>query len=97
MQSSERPELIVSTMPVANDMIAVSVSDNGPGIEPEVLSKLFQPFVSTKRQGMGIGLSICRTIINSHGGQIAAEPNPDGGAIFRFTLRGVSAEELDGA
>jgi two-component system sensor kinase FixL len=97
MQSSERPELIVSTMPVADDMIAVSVSDNGPGIEPEVLSKLFQPFVSTKRQGMGIGLSICRTIINSHGGQIAAEPNPDGGAIFRFTLRGVSAEELDGA
>jgi two-component system, LuxR family, sensor kinase FixL len=97
MQSSTRPELIVSTTPAVDGMVAVSVSDNGHGIEPEVLSRLFQPFVSTKRQGMGIGLSICRTIVNSHGGQITAEPNPDGGAIFRFTLRGVSAEELDGA
>ncbi len=96
MQSSTRRELIVSTMPEVDDMVAVSVVDCGSGIDPAILSRLFQPFVSTKRQGMGIGLSICRTIVNSHGGKITVEPNPDGGTIFRFTLRGASLEELEG-
>ena len=64
----------------------ISVTDNGPGLPEEVRAKLFQPFVSTKRTGMGIGLSICHTIITAHGGDLWAEPNPDGGTIFRFTL-----------
>jgi K+-sensing histidine kinase KdpD len=55
------------------------------------------PFVTTKRQGMGVGLSISRTIIESHGGQITAEPNHGGGTIFRITLRGVRPEELNNA
>jgi two-component system sensor kinase FixL len=76
-------------------MIAVSVADSGTGIDPEIRLRLFQPFVSTKRQGLGIGLSLCRTIVNSHGGEITTEANPNGGTIFRFTLRGVSPEELD--
>ena len=94
MQSSERRELIVSTRPADDNMIAVDVSDTGSGISPDVASRLFQPFVTTKRQGMGVGLSISRTIIESHGGQITVESNPVGGTIFRFTLRSVVPEEL---
>ena len=94
MQTSERRELIVSTSPAEDNMVAVDVADTGCGISPDVASRLFQPFVTTKRQGMGVGLSISRTIIESHGGQITVEPNPGGGTIFRFTLRGVAPEEL---
>lgn len=95
MHSSSRRELIVATAQEADNMIAVSVADNGSGIDPDVRAKLFQPFVSTKESGMGIELSLCQTIINSHGGEISTEPKLNGGTIFRFTLRGVSAEELD--
>jgi two-component system sensor kinase FixL len=94
MQTSERRELIVSTGPAEDDMIAVDVADMGCGISPDVASRLFQPFVTTKRQGMGVGLSISRTIIESHGGEITVKPGPAGGTIFRFTLRGVVPEEL---
>ena len=65
----------------------VSVTDSGAGIAPEIAARLFQPFATTKPQGMGIGLSLCRTIIESHGGQIRAEANSPGGTIFRFTVR----------
>ena len=94
MQTSERRELSVSTSPADDNMVAVDVADTGCGISPDVASRLFQPFVTTKRQGMGVGLSISRTIIESHGGQITVAPNPGGGTIFRFTLRGVAPEEL---
>jgi two-component system, LuxR family, sensor kinase FixL len=96
METSERRELVVSTKPVADNMIAVSVADTGSGIDPKIAPQLFQPFVTTKRQGMGIGLSISRTIIESHRGKISMEPNPGGGSIFRFTLRAVTPEELEG-
>jgi len=69
-----------------NGSVSIRVIDNGPGLPEEVQAKLFQPFVSTKRNGMGVGLSICHTIISAHDGSIRAEPNPDGGAIFRITL-----------
>ena len=95
MQSSVRRELVVSTAPVADDMVAVSVADTGAGIAPDIISSLFQPFVTTKQQGLGIGLSISRTIIESHGGQIMVEPNTGGGTIFCFTLRGATPEEGD--
>jgi two-component system, LuxR family, sensor kinase FixL len=97
MQTSDRRELVVSTAPAADDMIAVDVADSGGGIPPDIAAQLFRPFVTTKRQGMGIGLSISRTIIESHGGQITTEPNPGGGTIFRFTLRAVTPEELGDA
>jgi two-component system sensor kinase FixL len=93
MQASDRRELHVSTSPVDDSMIAVDVADTGSGISSDVASRLFQPFVTTKRQGMGVGLSISRTIIESHGGQITVRPNPGGGTIFRFTLRGIDPEE----
>jgi two-component system sensor kinase FixL len=64
MQTSARRELAISTVPAADRMVAVSVADSGSGIEPAVASRLFQPFVTTKRAGMGIGLSLSRTIIS---------------------------------
>jgi two-component system sensor kinase FixL len=94
MQTSERRVLDVSTSPAENDMVAVDIADTGCGIAPDVASRLFQPFVTTKRQGMGVGLSISRTIIQSHGGEITVEPNAGGGTVFRFTLRRVGPEAL---
>jgi two-component system, LuxR family, sensor kinase FixL len=64
----------------------VSVADTGPGLSPEIRAKLFQPFVTTKAGGLGIGLSICRVIIEAHGGKLEAHDNPGGGTIFRFTI-----------
>jgi two-component system sensor kinase FixL len=96
MQASEHRQLVVSTSPEADQMVAVSVTDTGPGIAPEVVSKLFRPFTTTKRTGMGVGLSISRNIIESHGGQISVAPNPVGGTIFRFTLPGVVPERDNG-
>lgn len=92
MMGASRRLLLVQTGPAEDDMVLVSVSDTGPGISPEIAEQLFTPFVTTKRHGMGVGLSISRTIIEGHGGRIWVEPNPEGGAIFRFTLRGVSEE-----
>jgi two-component system sensor kinase FixL len=94
MDSSERRELVVSTEPAANDMLAIKVADTGSGIAPDIAAQLFKPFVTTKRNGMGIGLSISRTIVESHGGEIMVEPNPGGGSVFRFTLRALPGEEL---
>jgi len=95
MQNSARRELVISTTPAADGMIAVSIADTGAGISPDLQSKLFKPFVTTKQRGMGIGLSISRTIIESHGGVITAESGPHGGTTFRFTIRGVAPQELD--
>jgi two-component system sensor kinase FixL len=61
------------------------------------MSQLFQPFFTTKRQGMGVGLSISRTIVADHGGTIEATPNPEGGTVFRFTLCAVSAKDIGDA
>jgi two-component system, LuxR family, sensor kinase FixL len=97
MENSAQRELSVVTAVEAGDMIAVDVADTGPGIAPEIAPKLFLPFVTTKRQGMGIGLSISRTIIEAHGGQLTVRPNPGGGTVFRFTLRAVRPEELGDA
>jgi two-component system sensor kinase FixL len=90
---SERRELVVSTKPSGGGMVEISVADTGSGISSEVAPQLFQPFVTTKPQGMGVGLSISRTIIEAHGGQIWNEPNPGGGAIFKFTLRALTKED----
>lgn len=93
MRQAPRRELLVSTRLTAEGMVTVSVADSGPGISPEIASKLFQPFVTTKTQGMGIGLSLCRTIVESHGGQINAEENPAGGTVFRFTIKAAMDSE----
>jgi two-component system sensor kinase FixL len=93
MQNSPTQQMTISTEPAPDDMIAIRVSDTGAGIEPAVMDTLFQPFHTTKKRGMGVGLSICRTIVESHGGEITVEPNPGGGTTFRFTLRGTTDVE----
>lgn len=92
LQSSVR-SLTISSEPRSDGYVQISVSDTGNGIDEAVADQLFQPFVTTKRTGMGIGLSICRTIVESHGGRIWFEPGPDGGTIFRFTLPKAEASD----
>ena len=70
----------------SGSLAAISISDSGPGIPSDKLSQVFDPFFTTKDQGMGIGLSIARTIILAHKGQIWAENQSGGGAAFHFTL-----------
>lgn len=92
MDAGGKRELAIETKPVG-DTVQVSVSDSGAGIAPSVRAHLFQPFVTTKRKGMGLGLSICRTIIEAHGGKIWVDERPGGGTIFRFTLPSGESEE----
>jgi two-component system, LuxR family, sensor kinase FixL len=97
MEASQTRELVISAAPSDDHMLAISVADTGSGVAPEIASQLFQPFITTKRDGMGVGLSISRTIVEAHGGQIGAEPNPAGGTIFRFTIRAVTEEDFSDA
>jgi two-component system sensor kinase FixL len=94
MEDSPRRDLVVTAAPAEDDMVEVSVRDTGPGISPDVAGQLFQPFMTTKAHGMGVGLSISRTIIEAHGGRIWVEDNPGGGAVFKFTLRAVREGDL---
>ncbi|ENH6066293.1 GHKL domain-containing protein, partial [Escherichia coli] len=86
MSSSKERRLTVGAAPAAEDMVEIWVEDTGPGLDPAVRDRLFQPFVTTKEAGMGVGLSICRTIVEAHGGSIRADDNAAGGVTFRFTL-----------
>ena len=90
MQNAKRRELVVATSAEAGT-VEIAVSDTGPGLSPEVLDHLFQPFVTTKEKGMGIGLTICHSIVEAHGGRIWAMPNQDGGVTFRFRLPSMAA------
>jgi two-component system, LuxR family, sensor kinase FixL len=94
MDESERREILISTTAGADDLLTVNVADTGPGISEELASQLFRPFVTTKPHGMGVGLSISRTIIEAHGGRIWIESNPEGGTVFRFTLHLVREPDL---
>ncbi|MCA9753122.1 MAG: hybrid sensor histidine kinase/response regulator, partial [Gemmatimonadetes bacterium] len=73
---------------VKDGLVNVSVRDRGAGVPREAESELFHPFFTTKRQGMGMGLSICRSIITAHGGKLDFVRNPEGGTTFRFTIPG---------
>ena len=91
MATSTHRELIASNARAADDMIEIAVSDTGHGFGEDAHVNLFQPFFTTKETGMGVGLSISRTIIETHGGRMWAETNKAGGATFRFTLPAASA------
>jgi len=92
MSPSRERKLSISTSSIDQDMIRIDIADTGSGFEPGILERLFEPFQTTKSSGMGIGLSISRMIIEAHYGKIWAEANPDGGAIFSFTLPLVNTE-----
>ena len=94
MSDSPRRELVIASRAAPGKMVDISIADTGPGLAAEIAERLFQPFVTTKPQGMGVGLSICRTIVEAHGGKIWAEPNPGGGTVFHLTVRRASAQEM---
>ncbi len=79
-------DLVVATALVEMDTAQIAISDSGPGLAPNVQAQLFQPFVTTKERGMGLGLSICKTIIDSHSGRLWADPNVKRGATFYIAL-----------
>ncbi len=84
-------DLVVRTESEPDGNVRVSVADRGTGIPPEDLERIFEPFVTTKPQGMGLGLGVYRTIAKSHGGRLWATNNPDGGATLHIELRATDA------
>ncbi len=92
MSRSDQRRLSVKTSFVAGATAEVAVSDTGTGLSDEVRARLFQPFVTSSAEGMGMGLAICRSIIEAHGGKLWAETNSAGGATFRFTVQMVASK-----
>lgn len=93
MAASTVREVTIGSETAPRNLVRIWVADTGPGIAPELAPRLFQAFSSTKEQGMGLGLSICRMIVEAHGGRIWAEPRPEGGTIFNFTLLSAHEEQ----
>jgi C4-dicarboxylate-specific signal transduction histidine kinase len=85
VEAGER-DLLISTEPNQTGGVLLAVRDSGPGIDPEHLERVFEAFYTTKSSGVGMGLSICRSIIDAHGGRLWADVNEPRGAAFRFTL-----------
>jgi len=96
MEAVERRELMVATR-VTGDAIEATVADTGPGIAPDLVDRLFQPFVTTKKTGMGLGLSICREIVESHHGHLTATARGGGGTVIRLTLPRTHQDEAASA
>ena len=94
MRDSSQRLLVVRTTRLDEDKLEVEVADTGPGIAEDIAARLFQPFVTSKAGGMGIGLSISRRIIQSHGGDLTYRKNDTGGATFSFTLP-IAHEDVD--
>ncbi len=97
MSESPLRRLTITTARRSSEWVEVSIADTGPGLAPEIAAELFRAFLSTKQEGMGLGLSICRTIVEAHGGRIWADTAPDGGTCFHFTLMLVQEEMAHGS
>ena len=88
-------ELLISTEQNQANGVLVAVRDSGPGIDPKHLERVFEAFYTTKSSGVGMGLSICRSIIDAHGGRLWAEANEPRGAVFQFTLPSAERELMN--
>ncbi len=97
MEKSSIKHLTIRARPRGASQVEISVADTGPGIAPDIRQRLFQPFTSSKAQGMGLGLSICRTIVEAHGGRLSVEPAEAEGTVFKFTLMRAFRENEDGS
>ncbi len=86
MVNTPRREIHITVTAPSPEFVQVSVADTGSGIDPSIADKLFQPFLTTKKSGMGVGLNICRSIVEAHGGRIWAEENQGSGAVFRLNI-----------
>jgi len=87
LKGRDEPMMSITATRNSDGFAVVSVCDNGPGLTEDIRRTLFKPFMTSKSQGMGLGLSICQTIVEAHGGKIEAAPQNDGNSCFRFTLR----------
>ncbi|MBU4434160.1 MAG: PAS domain S-box protein [Alphaproteobacteria bacterium] len=96
MAGGARPTVWIRSAADGPASVRVTVADNGPGVAPDLADRLFTAFVSTKADGMGLGLSICRTIVEANGGRLWYSPRPGGGAEFHFTLVKADMEQADG-
>jgi two-component system, LuxR family, sensor kinase FixL len=94
---SEQREVTIKVKPLENGWVGTSVCDTGAGVAPEIANRLFEPFVTTKSKGMGLGLLVTRSIVENHGGKIWAAPNPDQGTTFTFTLPLAKRKREDGS
>jgi C4-dicarboxylate-specific signal transduction histidine kinase len=93
--TSEGPRaLLVSTAADSCDGVSIAVSDTGPGLPADAINRVFDPFYTTKANGLGMGLSICRSIIDAYGGRLSVKPNVPRGAVFQFTLRACANDPL---
>ena len=93
MAGQEDPRVEIRAVPASGGYVMITIEDNGPGIDREVADQLFRPLASSKSTGMGLGLSICKTIIEAHGGAIEAVPAEEGGTRFVFTVEHASPED----
>ena len=84
-------QVTIRSRPNGSDLVEVEVADCGRGIDPQLEANLFTPFFSTKREGMGLGLHICRSIVEAHGGRVWVSHNSDEGVTFHFSLKSVFA------
>jgi signal transduction histidine kinase len=81
-----RPPVLKVASAATDSEFIVTIEDNGPGIAPETIKRIFEPFFTTKSNGMGVGLSICRSIVESHGGRLSAAPAKPHGTVFEIVL-----------